>query len=313
MRGNMKILNYGSMNIDKVYQVEHFVRPGETIATLGYDCFPGGKGLNQSVAAAQAGQRVYHAGCVGTDGDFLIDILEKSGADTGYIKRIDGVTGHALIQVSRTGENCILLFAGSNAQNDRDSIDAVLDNFEAGDILMLQNEINNLEYLLTRGSQKGMRIMLNPSPMDENLKKMDLSGITWLILNETEGLELTGRQKLSDGQRMTEKMQEEILNDLLSAYPDLKVVLTLGGDGSVYRSAQETCRQPIFKVKAVDTTAAGDTFTGYFAAAMVEELPVADALELAACAAAMAVAKAGASVSIPARAEVEKQLAVWKG
>lgn len=297
----MKILNYGSLNIDKVYQVEHFVRPGETIATLGYDCFPGGKGLNQSVAAARAGQKIYHAGCVGTDGDFLIDILKESGADTGYIKRSDGVTGHALIQVAQSGENCIMLFAGSNAQNDRDSIDAVLKNFEAGDILMLQNEISNLEYLMECGKKKGMRIMLNPSPMDEVLKKMDLSGITWLILNETEGLEMTGK-----------KEPDDILEALLQKYPDLQVVLTLGGDGSVYKSAAETCRQPIFQVKAVDTTAAGDTFTGYFAAAMVEKRPVPQALELAACAAAMAVAKAGASVSIPERAEVEKQLTEWK-
>ena len=298
----MKILNYGSLNIDKVYQVEHFVRPGETIATLGYDCFPGGKGLNQSVAAARAGQSVYHAGCVGADGDFLIDILKESGADTRYIKRIDGVTGHALIQVAQSGENCILLFAGSNAQNDRESIDNVLENFEAGDILMLQNEISNMEYLVQRGQEKGMQIMLNPSPMDDVLKKMDLSGITWLILNETEGLEMTGCQQ-----------PEAILDTLLSRYPRLKVVLTLGGDGSVYKSASECHRQPIFAVKAVDTTAAGDTFTGYFAAAMVEEKPVNEALELAACAAAMAVARAGASVSIPERKEVEKQLAEWKG
>jgi len=293
----MKILNYGSLNIDKVYQVEHFVRPGETIATLGYDCFPGGKGLNQSVAAARAGQAVFHAGCVGPDGDFLIDILKQSGANTEYIKRSGGVTGHALIQVAASGENCILLFAGSNAENDKDTIDAVLENFEAGDILMLQNEISNMEYLVERGSKKGMQIMLNPSPMDDVLRNMDLSGITWLILNETEGLEMTGKTK-----------PDEILDCLLGKYPDLKVVLTLGSDGSVYKSSTEMCRQPIFKVKAVDTTAAGDTFTGYFAAAMVEQMEIPRALELAACAAAMAVAKAGASVSIPVRSDVEKQL-----
>jgi len=297
----MKILNYGSLNIDKVYQVEHFVRPGETIATLGYDCFPGGKGLNQSVAAARAGQKVFHAGCVGADGDFLVSVLQESGADTRYIKRTAGVTGHALIQVAQSGENCILLFAGSNAENDKDTIDAVFSNFEQGDILMLQNEISNMEYLVSRGAAKGMQIMLNPSPMDETLKNMDLSGITWLVLNETEGLELTG-----------ENEPEKILANLLERYPNLQVVLTLGSDGSVYKSAQEEYRQPVFKVKAVDTTAAGDTFTGYFASAMVEKMPVDKALELAAAAAAMAVAKAGASVSIPVRGEVEDQLAVWK-
>ena len=296
----MKILNYGSLNIDKVYQVEHFVRPGETIATLGYDCFPGGKGLNQSVAAARAGQKVYHAGCAGVDGDFLLEILQKSGADTGFVKRSAGVNGHALIQVAQSGENCILLFAGSNAENDKESIDKVLGNFEAGDILMLQNEISNMEYLVEQGHKKGMQIMLNPSPMDGLMKNLDLSAVTWLILNETEGLELTGKQE-----------PEAILDTLLEKYPNLKIVLTLGSDGSVYKSAAEYCRQPIFQVQAVDTTAAGDTFTGYFAAAMVEGMPVDKALQLAACAAAMAVAKAGASVSIPLREEVEVQLKHW--
>ena len=107
-----RILNFGSLNIDRVYRVEHFVRPGETVASKGYQCFPGGKGLNQSIAAARAGARVFHAGTVGADGDFLIKLLSESGADVRYVRKTDGITGHALIQVSDAGENCIILYPG---------------------------------------------------------------------------------------------------------------------------------------------------------------------------------------------------------
>ena len=138
-----RILNFGSLNIDRVYRVEHFVKPGETIASKGYQCFPGGKGLNQSIAAARAGARVFHAGTVGADGDFLIKLLSESGADVRYVRKTDGITGHALIQVSDAGENCIILYPGANFDNDTAYMEQVLSGFSAGDILMLQNEISN--------------------------------------------------------------------------------------------------------------------------------------------------------------------------
>lgn len=293
----MKILNFGSLNIDKVYKVPHFVRPGETIASENYQCFPGGKGLNQSIAAARAGQQVFHAGCVGADGRLLKEVLEESGVDTRYVRETAGVTGHALIQVSPAGENCIILFAGSNYENDNGFIDEVLAGFGQGDILMLQNEISGLDHLLARGREKGMRIMLNPSPMDESLKKADLSGVTWLMLNETEGWELTGQ-----------KEPDRILDALLERYPGMQVILTLGGDGAVWCNNKGRFSQPCFPAKAVDTTAAGDTFTGYFAAAMVEGKSARNAMRLAACAAAITVSGEGASVSIPSRAAVEERL-----
>ena len=165
----MKILNFGSLNIDKVYKVPHFVRPGETISSRSYESFPGGKGLNQSIAVSRAGAAVFHAGTIGKDGLFLKEILERSGADTRYLRECGEVTGHALIQVSEEGENCIILFNGSNYENDRGFMDEVLKDFSKGDILLLQNEISNLDYLLQRGKEKGMRIMLNPSPMDGHL------------------------------------------------------------------------------------------------------------------------------------------------
>lgn len=293
----MKILNFGSLNIDKVYKVPHFVRPGETISSENYQCFPGGKGLNQSIAAARAGQQVYHAGCVGADGDFLTAVLEKAGVNIDYVKKTDTVTGHALIQVSSAGENCIILFGGSNQEISTEYIDEVLEHFAAGDILILQNEISNMAYLLQRGYEKGMQIMLNPSPMDAFLKNADLSGITWLMLNETEGQDFTG-----------EAEPDKITAALLQKYPELKIVLTLGGDGAVYCSKEEKIHQPCYPANVVDTTAAGDTFTGYFAAAMVEGKTPAEALKLAACAAAITVSGEGASVSIPVRSVVEEQI-----
>ena len=301
----MRILNFGSLNIDRVYKVDHFVRPGETIASLGYQCFPGGKGLNQSIAVARAGHPVYHAGTIGADGAFLEQVLRDGGVDTHYLRKTEGITGHALIQVSGTGENCIILFPGCNEENDRDYMDRVLADFEKGDILMLQNEISNLEYLLWRGREKGMRIMLNPSPMDEGLRQADLTGVSWLMLNETEGHGLTGEEEPG-----------AVLDRLVEKYPHLCVILTLGKDGAVCRFGGEEISQPCYPARAVDTTAAGDTFTGYFAAAMLEEKSPANALRLAACAAAIAVSREGAAVSIPERADVESRLreehAAWR-
>ena len=289
-----RILNFGSLNIDRVYRVEHFVKPGETIASKGYQCFPGGKGLNQSIAAARAGACVFHAGTVGADGDFLIKLLSESGADVRYVRKTDGITGHALIQVSDAGENCIILYPGANFDNDTAYMEQVLSGFSAGDILMLQNEISNLSWLLERGKKKGMRIMLNPSPMDGALAEMDLTGISWLMLNETEGGALTG-----------EGEPEAILRTLLSRLPGTQVILTLGKDGAMLGDGKRVLRQPCFPVKTVDTTAAGDTFTGYFAAAVLENTDPADALRLASAAAALAVSEAGAAVSIPVRERVE--------
>ena len=143
----------------------------------------------------------------------------------------------------------------------------------------------------------GMRILFNPSPMNESLKKTDLSGVTWLMLNETEGNDITGA---SDPDRITEI--------LLEKYPQMKVILTLGRKGAVYKSAEECVYQPCFPVNAVDTTAAGDTFTGYFIAAIVEGKIMQEALRLAACASSITVSREGAAVSIPERALVDERL-----
>lgn len=291
----MKILNFGSLNIDYVYSVDHFVRAGETLSSSRMEQFCGGKGLNQSVAFARAGAETYHAGCIGTEGGFLVSMLEESGVNTKWV-RTDSTCacGHAIIQVTPQGENCILLYGGANQAIPTDWINEVFSDFEAGDLLMLQNEINNLEPIIRTAHAKGMQIAFNPSPFDRSILSLDLSLIHWIILNETEGRELTGEEE-----------PKKILDSLLQRYPHMKVVLTLGSHGSVYADRQTYAEQSIFPAKAVDTTAAGDTFTGYFFSSVMSGSTPKEALAIASAASAIAVSRKGAAPSIPTMAEVK--------
>ena len=293
----MKILNFGSLNIDYTYSLEHIVQPGETITSRSLEVFPGGKGLNQSIALARAGANVYHAGLIGSDGRFLRDICRESGVKTEYIRETEKRTGNAIIQVSEEGQNCIILYPGANREQTEAYIDEVLKGFSAGDILLLQNEINLLHYLISEGTKKGMKIALNPSPFDEKITTCDLSKVSLFLINEVEGEQITG-----------EKDPEQILQKMELLYPGAETVLTLGDKGAVYANGTERIRQEPVRVKAVDTTAAGDTFTGYYLAAVMEGKPRAQAMKEAACAAALAVSKKGASSSVPWRRDVERIL-----
>lgn len=292
----MKVLNLGSLNLDYVYQVESILIPGETQASKSRQIFCGGKGLNQSIALAKAGIPVYHAGLIGEGGEPLLEVCKENGVNTEFIRQIPGPCGHTVIQVDENGQNCILLFGGSNRSMTKEFVDTVLDSFEEGDIILLQNEINELDYIIDRAYEKHMMIILNPSPFDNALENCDLSKISLFLMNEIEGFQITG-----------EKEPDKILAKVKALYPKAKVVLTLGGDGSVYQDETGIYRQGIFKVKAVDTTAAGDTFTGYFISSIIDGLPVQDGLELAAKASAIAVSRPGATASIPLRSEVVKE------
>ena len=292
----MKVLNFGSLNLDYVYQVESILIPGETQASKSRQIFCGGKGLNQSIALAKAGIPVYHAGLIGEGGEPLLEVCKENGVNTEFIRQIPGPCGHTVIQVDENGQNCILLFGGSNRSMTKEFVDTVLDSFEEGDIILLQNEINELDYIIDRAYEKHMMIILNPSPFDNALENCDLSKISLFLMNEIEGFQITG-----------EKEPDKNLTKVKALYPKAKVVLTLGGDGSVYQDETGIYRQGIFKVKAVDTTAAGDTFTGYFISSIIDGLPVQDGLELAAKASAIAVSRPGATSSIPLRSEVVKE------
>ena len=165
----MKVLNFGSLNYDYVYDVDHIVQPGETLDSLNMGTFFGGKGLNQSVAMARAGVHVYHAGMVGEDGDAFYELCRENGVDTTYLRKIDGRNGHAIIQVNREAQNCIIIYGGSNRRITKEFVDEVLADFGEGDIIMLQNEINCLDYIIDRAYEKKMTVILNPSPYDSAL------------------------------------------------------------------------------------------------------------------------------------------------
>ena len=186
------ILSYGSLNLDLVYQVPHFVQAGETLSSTSRTVHCGGKGLNQSIAAARAGGTVSHAGKIGGDGTVLTDILRESGVDTDFVTVGDGPSGHAVIQVDPSGQNCILLFGGCNQEITHEEIDRALAHFQTGDYLILQNEINGLDYLMTQAARQGLRIVFNPSPTDESIFRLPLGEAWLLIFNEIEGAALSG-------------------------------------------------------------------------------------------------------------------------
>ena len=294
----MKILNFGSLNIDYTYDVDHFVRGGETLSSKALHLFPGGKGLNQSIAASRSGADVWHAGAVGkSDGEFLIKQLNEAGVNTDYVKRLEVPSGHAIIQRQPDGGNCILLFGGSNQEITRRMADEVLEHFGKGDYLLLQNEISEVGYIMKRAAEKGMRIVLNPSPMDEKIGKLPLENVDYFLLNEVEAESLCG-----EGANRPEAMMEK----LTKGFPKAKIVLTLGSQGSLYWDGEKMIKQPCYKVKAVDTTAAGDTFTGFFIGGLSQGMEGVKALDWAAIAAAVAVSRAGAATSIPSKDEVDR-------
>lgn len=289
----MKILNFGSCNIDYVYSLDHIVAAGETETTASLSVFEGGKGLNQSVALARAGVKVFHAGCIGEGGDFLRRLLDRNGVDTSLLETVEEKNGHAIIQVSREGENSIFLYAGSNECVTREQIDRTLQNFDAGDLLILQNEISEPEYLVEAAYKRGMRIMLNPSPFNERIARLDFDRLSYLILNEVEARAVSGCESA-----------EEALPWFRARYPRLAVMLTLGKKGCIYLDANVRLCHPVFRVQAVDTTAAGDTFTGYFAAGIAAGDDIQTVLRVASCAAALSVSRMGAAPSIPTKDEV---------
>ena len=296
----MKILNFGSMNLDHVYQVPHFSRPGESLSVTELATGPGGKGLNQSIAMARAGATVFQGGCLGTGGERLKTLLEENGVDTSLLWPVDEAQGHAIIQVSPDGENSILYYGGSNRCVTEPQIEQTLAPFAQGDLLVLQNEIVLLAEIIEQAYAKGLTILLNPSPFDEELAKVDFGKLDWLIINELEAGFLTGTQDPDQAW--------EVLHD---RYPRLSVVITLGSAGSrayqVRADQVEQVQQKAFPVQAVDTTGAGDTFTGYFAAGLVRGDTLRQCMEKAALAAAISVTRPGAASSVPTLAEVEAQ------
>jgi len=291
----MKVLSFGSLNFDHVYQMDHFVMPKETTSSLSYSRGFGGKGLNQSIALAKSGLDVYHAGRVGFDGQPFIDYLQEYGVKVDYLKKDEETaTGHAIIQVSHS-ENCIILFGGANQLIDEVQIDEVLTHFEKGDLLLIQNEISSLTYLITKAHEKGLRIAFNTAPMDEKVFSYPLDLIDIFVVNEVEGKGLAN---------ISSDNVEDVIVGLQKTYPNKEIILTVGSLGSYYICGETVMYQEAYRVEAVDTTAAGDTFTGFYLASILRGEEVNTALRIAAKASSITVTKEGAAKSIPTLEQV---------
>ncbi len=293
----MKILCFGSLNIDLVYKVDEFVKAKETIASISMEKFCGGKGLNQSIALKRAGSNIYHGGLIGEDGEILKIALKNANVNVENVRLTQTKTGNAIIQLDKHGQNCILLYGGANEAITKVDVDIVLENFEKGDYILLQNEISCVDYIIDKAYEKGMIIALNPSPMNDRILGYALDKISWFILNEVEGMALT---KSSDIDRVLDKMVHK--------FPSAKILLTLGEKGASLYADGEIYNREIFETSVVDTTAAGDTFTGYFLSSIMQNKSYEKSLEIATMAASICVSELGASNSIPKLSKVLSRL-----
>lgn len=294
----MKILNFGSMNLDYVYEVDTFLLPEETKAAKSLAIHCGGKGLNQSIAAAKAGNSVVHAGIVGKDGEVLEKMLEENGVDTRYLVHEDVPCGHAVIQVEDSGQNCILLYGGTNQMLTKPYINQVLDDFGTEGLVLLQNETNLVGYIIEESHKRGLQTALNAAPMEKTVFSYPLELLDWIIVNEVEGKQLAKCTK-----------EEEIIPILKEQYPDCGILLTLGSRGACCYKEEKEYTIGCFQVPVVDTTGAGDTFSGYFLYGIYHGKSILDSLLLASTASAMAIGKKGAADAIPLLAEVETCMA----
>ena len=296
----MRIVDIGAMFIDYTYDVKEFVQAGQTIQSLGRSMNAGGKGLNQSIALGRAGADVSLVGIIGEEGAFLHDLVAEAGVDTRWVRVADVPNGHTIIQRNAQGENCIILSGGASLTFENSFVDEVLDSFAPGDWVLLQNEVNCTAHAIEAARERDMRVVLNPSPADEVLLSCPLEKVDCFILNEGEAAELSGHGPGA---------AEDLLAAMRGRFPGAEIVLTLGGDGSMAVSGGEVVRQQAFTVPVVDTTGAGDTFTGYYLAERARGSTLSRALEVASAASAIAVTRAGAAPSIPTMAEVEEFLA----
>lgn len=296
----MKIISFGALNLDHVYSVPHMVQPGETITAGALNDYAGGKGLNQSVAAARAGANVVHMGAIGLEGEFMVDLLKEAGADTSNILHLPTNSGHTIIQVTPEGQNSIIVFGGANRMLTEEYVCRSLEKAEPGDYVLLQDETNISAFVIGEAAKRGLRVVFNPSPVSEKINEYPLEDVGMFIVNEIEGAQLAHMSP--------EDEPEKLLDKLCELYPKAEIVLTVGKRGSICCVGGERFRQGIFPLRAVDTTAAGDTFCGYFLAALCDNLQVPEALERASAAAALCVSRPGAAPSIPTKDEVNKFL-----
>ncbi len=302
----MAILNFGSINIDHVYTLPHFVAPGETLSSTQYECVLGGKGANQSIACAMAGSRVFHIGNVNANDQKFVDQIKQAGVDCQHVNFQDIASGHAIIQVNEQGENAILLFSGANFGISHKQINQALMTAQSSDWILLQNETNSIEDIINAGFEKNIPVAFNPAPMTDAVKSLAIEKVSLLIVNEVEAIQLCDCETIEDA-----------ISTLKQRYPNTKILLTLGKRGALFMHSGKDISMPSFKVETKDTTAAGDTFIGFFLSSASEALNeqsslsstqreeiISSALKIACAAAAISVTREGAAPSIPKLGEV---------
>lgn len=294
----LKILVIGSINMDYVCTVDELPKKGETLLSNGFVDSGGGKGANQAVAARRLGAEVAMIGAVGKDvsGDKLIDSLRKEGINVDYIKRVDIPTGNAIVTVDKNGDNTIVVYSGANFQVDEELINSCEAVIEENDFIILQLEIpmNTVLYSAKLAKKHGKKVVLNPAPAKE-LPKEIYEYIDYITPNETELARITG----IDDVKLASK---ELINRGAK-----NVVVTLGEKGSYYLGDGEL-EVESFKIEAVDTTAAGDSFNGALAVALGEGKSIEEALKYANAVGALTTTKIGAQVSLPYKEEVKEFL-----
>ncbi len=299
----MNIVVIGSINVDMTVQVPHLPKAGETVIGGTFTQANGGKGANQAVAASRAGGEVTFIACVGDDalGAELTQYFQKEGICTDFIfKEKNVATGIALIMVDEKGTNSIAVASGANAKLGSPHIDQARQAILQADIVILQLEIplETVIYAVDLAKQMGKKILLNPAPA-QKLPKDLLSKIDILIPNEIEAEMLTG-VRFEEGDRKT--------GELLLSFGVGTVIITLGEKGCYLIDHQSAKQIPAPKVKAIDTTAAGDIFCGTLAVGLAEHKTLVEAVRFAIAASALSVTRLGAQPSAPYRKEIENFL-----
>ncbi|MEL6957414.1 MAG: ribokinase [Pseudomonadota bacterium] len=284
----MAIWNLGSINADFVYSVPHVPRPGETMASTGRKVFLGGKGANMSVAAARAAAEVQHIGAVGADGRWAVERLMEYGVNTSHIVELDVETAQAIIAVDKAGENSIILHPGANAAIPLNAVEQALTQAKTGDIFVCQNETNCQLEASKLAKSMGLKVAYAAAPFAAEAVQAVLPYLDLLILNEVEADQLT--------QATGQKVEDLLVED---------VIVTLGGDGAVWHGSSGQVSVPAHKVTAVDTTGAGDTFTGYVLAGLDRGQPMEQAMQTASKAAAIMVTRHGTADVIPDLKDVQ--------
>jgi ribokinase len=297
-----KVVVVGSLNMDLVTRAERLPRAGETLIGESFATVSGGKGANQAVASARLGAEVSMVGCVGTDGygEQLRAALLAEHIDCQALTTVEGSSGVALIVVDDSSQNAIVIVAGANGLLTSEVVkgfDAVL---QAADVIICQLEVplQTVGDTLKRGRELGKTMILNPAPASAPLPADWYSSIDYLIPNESEASALSGLP-------VDSLQTAEAAASRLIAAGAGKVIITLGAQGSLFANGQSFEYFPAAKVKAVDTTAAGDTFVGGFAAALAAGKSEAEAIRFGQAAAALSVTRAGAQPSIPTLSDVQ--------